>query len=75
MSQHLYPCECCGRHGVAHYRLVPDPTRGWSPSGEVERGYHNVVLCTACFQAGCDSEHDCLAYPGQTTDSSPLAEA
>ena len=52
-----FPCECCSRNGIPHYRLLKEA-----------EGYRNVLLCTACHKAGCDSKHDCLAYPKANLD-------
>lgn len=41
MSQHLYPCELCGRHGVAHYILVPQD--------DEHAPWRNMLLCTGCW--------------------------
>lgn len=43
MSQHLYECERCHKHGVAHYVLVKDET--------APLGWHNELICTACWKA------------------------
>ena len=37
---HLYPCEACGRHGLAHYATVADAD-----------GWFNVRLCAGCHAA------------------------
>lgn len=68
MAQHLYPCECCGVHGVAHYRLrpAPEPTpdelrRAFAP---LPLGtFVNVLLCTGCHKAGCDAVVPCRRLP------------
>lgn len=39
LTQHLYECEACGAHGVAHYLLVKD-----------EEGWHNVLVCKGCWE-------------------------
>jgi hypothetical protein len=56
MARKYVTCGCCGRlTSATHYRLVAQAD-DWAP-------FRNVALCVACHEAGCDSEHDCLAYP------------
>jgi len=56
MARTYLACECCGRiTSAAHYRLVEQ--------ADERAPFRNVRLCVACFHAGCDSEHECLAYP------------
>lgn len=42
MSQHLYKCERCSKHGVAHYILVKDET--------MPGGWRNELCCKGCWE-------------------------
>lgn len=68
MGQHLYPCQCCGVNGVAHYRLVeaeplPELAAALGPIGGDGRTWENVLLCTGCHKAGCDARVPCRRFP------------
>jgi len=53
MSQHLYPCTCCGVYGTANYILRALPNSG------KEQWYENVLVCTGCRIAKCVAAGTC----------------
>jgi len=69
MTQHRYPCECCGVYGTAHYRLRPAPEQ---PAPEELRQalappplapFVKVLLCKGCSSAKCDGLVPCRRFP------------